>query len=143
MASVRLISQEGDSFEVTSSEIECSRLISKMAKDLLVVTTIPLHNIPSKILSIIQKFMQLSVCPSSKDWVHQFIEKHQDSINDLIMTSHFLEIDLLTDGLAEFIAEKITLCESVEEIRSSFGITNDFTSKEEAMVRDQVIWAFD
>lgn len=59
---------------------------------------------------------------------------------DLIVAANFLDIEGLVNlgcaKIATFIKGK-----TVEEIRDTFGIENDFTPQEEAQLREENRWA--
>lgn len=75
------------------------------------------------------------------DWDCKFIEMEQiDNLIDLIVAANFLDIEGLVNlgcaKIATFIKGK-----TVEEIRDTFGIENDFTPQEEAQLREENRWA--
>jgi len=70
-------------------------------------------------------------------------ELEQPELFALILAANFLEIKpLLTLG-CKVVANLIKACKTVEEIRTKFGIQNDFTPEEEEQVKRENQWCED
>lgn len=141
MSFLQLISADGDIFDVSNNELKCSRLLTKVACDLIVVTKIPFNNISTDNMIFIHKFMKLAANPPGDNWVQNYIADCSADLCSLLHSAHFLEMDLLTDAITDYIAKKIEKCQTINELRTRLHITNDLTPDEEAGVRLQVDWA--
>ncbi|KAI1137227.1 E3 ubiquitin ligase SCF complex, Skp subunit [Hypoxylon sp. FL0543] len=74
-------------------------------------------------------------------WAKGFFENlSQDETFALITTANFLDIQLLIEQTATFIAGKIKGM-STEQMREYFNIENDFTPEEEERIRRENEWA--
>lgn len=70
----------------------------------------------------------------------QFVNSlSQSLIFELIYASNFIDFRLLLDVLSKTVANMIKN-KSVDEIRSTFNIVNDFTSQEEEQLRQENAW---
>ncbi|KAJ6740589.1 SCF UBIQUITIN LIGASE SKP1 COMPONENT [Salix purpurea] len=69
-------------------------------------------------------------------------EKTDEDLVEMIPVANYLEIKDLLDVLNQAVADRIQN-RSVEYVRSFFGIDNDFTSEEEALLREEHAWAFE
>lgn len=63
-----------------------------------------------------------------------------ETMEKVMMAANFMNIASLLGVMAECIADKIK-GKSPQEIRETFGITNDFTPEEEAAVLEENAWA--
>lgn len=116
MSFIQVISSDGVIFNISSTELSCSKLLMRIAGDLFLVTKINLDNIPSEVLGNIHRFMKLSVNPPSERWIKDFLEDCAANLCPLLQASHFLEIDQLTSAISELIASQITECKTVEAV---------------------------
>lgn len=73
------------------------------------------------------------------DWDKKFLEIDQSLLIELIMAANYLNIKDLLDLTCAKVASMIK-GKSPEQIRSMFGIENDFSPEEEAKIRDENRW---
>lgn len=142
MSFVQVRCSDGAEFDLSMDEIACSKVLKAMTEDQLVVTKINLDMITSSVMANIHKFMKLTV-NSPGEWIDSFMEECAQELTPLLQASHFLEIDSLTEAIAEFIAKQIQQHGSIASMRDTFGIVNDLTPEEEAAAKMQVLWALD
>jgi len=71
-----------------------------------------------------------------------FVEVDQATLFDLILAANYLNVKGMLDLTCQTVADMIK-GKSVEEIRQTFNIKNDFTPEEEAEIRKENQWAFD
>ncbi|KAJ1703861.1 hypothetical protein LUZ63_003640 [Rhynchospora breviuscula] len=76
-----------------------------------------------------------------ENWERHFIDMDPMMLLDLCRVACFLQIKELVDMTAKKIADIIT-GKSVEEIRQTFKIINDFSPEEEEEIRREHHWAF-
>ncbi|XP_072963639.1 SKP1-like protein 1A [Typha angustifolia] len=90
----------------------------------------------------INKRTKLAKEAEIKAWDKEFIDVSLDTLYDFLMASNYLEVqgllDLSVDKLAHLISGK-----TVEEIRTTFNIENDFTPEEENEIKREFPWAFE
>ena len=141
MSFVQVRCSDGVEFDLSIEEIACSKLLKEMTGDLLVVTKINLDMIDSSVMANIHKFMKLTV-NSPGEWIDSFIEECAQELTPLLKASHFLEIEPLTEAIAEYIAKQIQQRRTIQSMRDAFGIVNDLTPDEETSAIMQVVWAF-
>ncbi|KAJ2826433.1 hypothetical protein FBU31_003442 [Coemansia sp. 'formosensis'] len=70
---------------------------------------------------------------------HQFCRVDQGTLFDIMLAANFLDIQPLLD-LAGYTVANMVKGKSVEEIRSTFNIKNDFTPEEEEEVLRENAW---
>ena len=76
------------------------------------------------------------------DWDKIFYNQDQSVIFELILASNYLDIKPMLDAGCKTIANMIKN-KTVEEIRKTFNIKNDFTPEEEEKVRKENEWCED
>ena len=74
------------------------------------------------------------------DWDREFINVDQGTLFEVILAANYLDIKGLLDLGCKTVANMIK-GKSVEEIRKTFNITNDFTPEEEEKIRKENEWA--
>ncbi|KAJ2559215.1 hypothetical protein EV175_000444 [Coemansia sp. RSA 1933] len=70
---------------------------------------------------------------------HEFCRVDQGTLYDIILAANFLDIQPLLD-LAGYTVANMVKGKSVEEIRKTFDIKNDFTPEEEENIRKANAW---
>jgi S-phase kinase-associated protein 1 len=75
-------------------------------------------------------------------WNQEFVRIEQAELFELILAANFMNIKNLLELCCQSVANMIK-GKSPEQIRSTFGITNDFTEQEEAEVKRENQWAFE
>jgi S-phase kinase-associated protein 1 len=74
-----------------------------------------------------------------QEWYATFIDVDQEIVLELTLAANYLEIKPLLDLTCATVASKIK-GKTPEEIRTQFGLVNDFTPEEEAQVREENKW---
>ncbi|KAJ3101681.1 hypothetical protein HDU97_001222 [Phlyctochytrium planicorne] len=156
---VKLTSSDGQEFSV-GKEIACqSILIKNMLEDVgeSEDQPIPLPNVSGPILSkVIEYATQHKDDPppppeeemkpkSSEDideWDREFMTVDQGTLFEIILAANYLDMKNLLDLGCKTVANMIK-GKSVEEIRKTFNIVNDFTPEEEEQIRKENEWCED
>lgn len=68
------------------------------------------------------------------DWDKEFMKMDQETLFEIILAANYLDIKGLLDLGCKTVANMIK-GKSVEEIRKTFNIVNDFTPEEEELIR--------
>jgi len=75
-------------------------------------------------------------------WDAAFVDIDQAILFEVILAANYLDIKSLLDLTCAKVASMIK-GKTVEEIRKTFNIVNDFTPEEEAQVREENRWCDD
>jgi len=153
---LKLVSSEGQTFEVEESVATNSQLIKNMVEDSGTDEEIPLPNVKSAILekvieycrhlkeeapSEIEKPLKTQVMQDIVSaWEAAFIDMEQEMLFELILAANYLDIKPLLDLSCAKVATMLK-GKTPEEIRRTFNIENDFTPEEEAQIREENRWA--
>ncbi|KAJ3086889.1 suppressor of kinetochore protein mutant [Quaeritorhiza haematococci] len=156
---VKLNSSDGQEFTV-AKEIACqSVLIKNMIEDVGEAEdqAIPLPNVNGPILSKVIEYATYhkddpppppedEAKPKSSDdieeWDREFMNVDQGTLFELILAANYLDMKGLLDLGCKTVANMIK-GKSVEEIRKTFNIVNDFTPEEEEQIRKENEWCED
>ena len=155
-AMVTLISSDGERFEVPEAAATMSQTIRHMIEDGCTDGGIPLPNVTGSILAKVLEYCNKhaaasaggegSSSSSDKEELDKFdkafVEVDQATLFDLILAANYLNVKGMLDLTCQTVADMIK-GKSVEEIRQTFNIKNDFTPEEEAEIRKENQWAFD
>lgn len=152
---VKLLSQDGQEFEVTVKEAKMSETVRNLIEDTGIENAIPLPNITGKILSKVVEYLNhhaKDVVVVSEDdkkeekrtddiipWDLDFCKVDNATLFELILAANYMDIKPLLDLTCKTVANMIK-GKTPEEIRNTFGINNDFTPEEEAQVRKENEW---
>ncbi|ETW09084.1 hypothetical protein H310_01543 [Aphanomyces invadans] len=154
---VNLVSQDGDSFEVSREVAVMSELVRTMIADEQddEAQEIPLPNVKSTVLSKVIEFCshhhnnpmpEIEKPLRSGDmhdvvseWDATFVDIEQDLLFELILAANYMDIKSLLDLACAKVASMIK-GKTPQEIRETFNITNDFTPEEEAQIREENKW---
>ncbi|XP_003372289.1 Skp1 family, dimerization domain protein [Trichinella spiralis] len=156
---LKVISSDGEAFEVDSKAIKLSKTVKTMLEDLCTdegkaeLEPIPLPNVNSTILKKILLYCEhhkddVAVCESEEgdrrsddisSWDSEFLKVDQGTLFDIILAANYLEIKSLLDVACKTVANMIK-GKSPEEIRRTFNIKNDFTPEEEEQIRRENAW---
>jgi S-phase kinase-associated protein 1 len=156
---VHLVSQEGDSFDVSVKVAKMSELIKTMIDDEqeedAEAQEIPLPNVKSAVLTKVIEFCRhYSEDPMNEiekplksanmqevvqEWFANFVKIEQELLFELILAANYMDIKPLLDLTCATVASMIK-GKTPEEIRKTFNIVNDFTPEEEAQVREENKW---
>ncbi|KAJ4950145.1 hypothetical protein NE237_026977 [Protea cynaroides] len=77
-----------------------------------------------------------------KKFDSEFMKVGKETLFDLILAANYLNIKSLLDLTCQTLADCIKDM-SVENVRKTFNIKNDYTPREEEKVRDENKWAFE
>ncbi|TPX52291.1 hypothetical protein SeMB42_g01537 [Synchytrium endobioticum] len=77
-----------------------------------------------------------------EDWDREFMNVDQGTLFELILAANYLDMKNLLDLGCKTVANMIK-GKSVEEIRKTFNIVNDFTPEEEEQIRKENEWCED
>ena len=155
-AMVTLISSDHERFEVPEAAATMSQTIRHMIEDGCTDGGIPLPNVTGSILAKVLEYCNKhaaasaggegSSSSSDKEELDKFdkafVEVDQATLFDLILAANYLNVKGMLDLTCQTVADMIK-GKSVEEIRQTFNIKNDFTPEEEAEIRKENQWAFD
>ena len=155
-ATITLISSDGVQFAVPESAANLSETIQHMIEDGCTDGGIPLPNVTGSILAKVLEYCNKhaaasaggegSSSSSDKEELDKFdkafVEVDQATLFDLILAANYLNVKGMLDLTCQTVADMIK-GKSVEEIRQTFNIKNDFTPEEEAEIRKENQWAFD
>ncbi|KAI8826935.1 Skp1 family, dimerization domain-containing protein [Fimicolochytrium jonesii] len=156
---VKLTSSDGQDFAVPK-EVACqSVLIKNMLEDVGEADDqpIPLPNVSGPILQKVIEYAthhkddppappEEEAKPKSSDdigeWDREFTNVDQGTLFELILAANYLDMKGLLDLGCKTVANMIK-GKSVEEIRKTFNIQNDFTPEEEEQIRKENEWCED
>jgi len=155
---VRLVSVEGESYEVPLDVAKMSELVKNMIdddQDEDEAQEIPLPNVKSQILAKVIDFLNhykteamtdiekplksANMHEVVQDYYANYVTVEQDILFELILAANYLDIKPLLDLTCATVASMIK-GKTPEEIRKTFNIVNDFTPEEEAQVREENKW---
>jgi S-phase kinase-associated protein 1 len=149
---VTLQSQDGQEFKVEVNVAEMSETIKNLIEDAGVDQAVPLPNVTGKILSKVVEYCKYHVDNPIEDkkdgekrtddiigWDLDFCKVDQPTLFELILAANYLDIKDLLDLTCKTVANMIK-GKTVEEIRKTFNIKNDFTPEEEEQVRKENEW---
>ncbi|CAM0958067.1 unnamed protein product [Alopecurus aequalis] len=146
---ITLVSSDGERFEITREAAAMSQTINHMMEDDCVENGVPLPNVGSKILAKVIEYCNKHVAGATsgeqedlKNFDAKFIEMDQTMLFDVILAANYLDIKGLLDLSCQSVADMIK-GKSVEDIRKTFNIVNDFTPEEEEEIRRENQWAFE
>ena len=156
---VALVSQEGDSFNVSMAVARMSELVKTMIDDdqddADETQEIPLPNVKATVLSKVIEFCthhhanpmaeiekplkSANMHEVVVEWDANFVDIEQELLFELILAANYMDIKSLLDLTCAKVASMIK-GKTPEEIRKTFNIVNDFTPEEEAQVREENKW---
>ncbi|KAG2637568.1 SKP1-like protein 11 [Panicum virgatum] len=148
---ILLISSDGERFEVPEEASNLSETIRHMIEDGCTEGGVPVPNVTGRILAKVLEYCNKHAADaeSNKEELDKFdkafvdeVKADQATLFDLILAANYLNVKGLLDLTCQTVADMIK-GKSVEEIRQTFNIKNDFTPEEEAEIRKENQWAFD
>lgn len=148
---ILLISSDGERFEVPEEAANLSETIRHMIEDGCTEGGVPVPNVTGRILAKVLEYCNKHAADaeSNKEELDKFdkafvdeVKADQATLFDLILAANYLNVKGLLDLTCQTVADMIK-GKSVEEIRQTFNIKNDFTPEEEAEIRKENQWAFD
>uniref|UniRef100_A0A6G1SE86 S-phase kinase-associated protein 1 n=1 Tax=Aceria tosichella TaxID=561515 RepID=A0A6G1SE86_9ACAR len=158
MTKIKLLSQDGEVFEVERDVIAASTTIKNMMDQIEVGAEddepIPLQNVTGAILKRVIQWAQYHRADKNENndddqkekrsddinsWDSDFLKVDQGTLFELLLAANYLGIDGLLDAACKTVANQIR-GKQPEEIRKTFNIQNDFTQEEEAEVKLENQW---
>ncbi|XP_014211359.1 S-phase kinase-associated protein 1 [Copidosoma floridanum] len=160
MQTIKLLSNDNQTFEVDVKVAQCSMTIKTMLDDLGIANEedpddqpVPLPNVNGGILKKVLEWCKYHKddAPVSEDdhsdkrtddicdWDAEFLKVDQGTLFELILAANYLDIKGLLDTSCKTVANMIK-GKTPEEIRKTFNIRNDFSPAEEEQVRKENIW---
>ncbi|KAH9249077.1 hypothetical protein BASA81_013196 [Batrachochytrium salamandrivorans] len=158
---VRLSSSDAQEFTVAKDIAYQSVLIKNMLEDLGddEDASIPLPNVAGTVLAKVIDYAthhkddvppppedeNKNITKSSEDideWDKEFINVDQGTLFEIILAANYLDMKGLLDLGCKTVANMIK-GKTVEEIRKTFNIVNDFTPEEEEQIRKENEWCED
>jgi len=153
---LRLISSEGEKFEVLKKVAITSELVKTMAEGDKEENEIPLPNVKSAVLRKVIEYMRYHVDQPSREiekplksanmqevvsqFDADFVDVDQEVLFELILAANYMDVKPLLDLCCAKVASMIK-GKTPEAIRKTFNIVNDFTPEEEAAIIAENKWA--
>ena len=135
-----------------------SELLKGILEDYPDDAEVPLNNVKSNILKKIKEYLEHyensepkeidRPLPSQnfkecvEDWDFNYINIDLELIFELILGANYMDIKNLLE-LASAKVASIIKGKNTEEIRKTFGITNDFTPEEEQQILEENKWCME
>ncbi|RCN30906.1 Skp1 family, dimerization domain protein [Ancylostoma caninum] len=154
-AIMRLVTNDGENFDVPRDVIRLSTTINTMLQDLGLDNEsndpIPICNVSGPIMKKVLQWCTFHKDdpPSTDDsdnrekrtddipsWDVEFLKVDQGTLFELILAANYLDIKGLLDVTCKTVANMIK-GKTPEEIRRTFNIKNDFTPEEEEQIRKE------
>ncbi|CAN6199876.1 unnamed protein product [Urochloa humidicola] len=167
---ITVVSSEGKPFKVSEEAARLSSVLADMVDNGCAGGSIPLPNVTAKALSTVIKYCDKHAAaaaaaakPDSDDgaeegssssgtaasdttlaeWDRKLVDKlTMDSLFDLLLAANFLDIKGLLGVVSQKVADTIQ-SKSPAQVRTIFGIANDFTPEEEEEIRKESPWAYE
>lgn len=144
-AKIKLVSQEGEVFEVTKRTAFMSLTVKNILNDADAGADmkVPLPVVDAATLSKVIEycnFMKDKIDEHrNEEWEKRFIDLEDEAIFKIIIAANYMEIKQLLDLACEKVASEIR-GKSVEQIRERFNLKNDYTPEEEEEVKREFTW---
>lgn len=148
---VTLRSSDAKGIEVDVRTACMSETVKKLMEDSVELMGteggVPLPNVRSEILEKVLQYCEKHAGEAKDDDVEKFDKAFlagmdQNTLFETISAANFLDIKGLLDLTCKAVADQIK-GKTPEQIRTLYGIENDFTPEEEEEIRRENQWAFD
>ncbi|XP_034581069.1 SKP1-like protein 1B [Setaria viridis] len=165
---ITLVSSEGKPFKVSEEAARLSTDLADMVDNGCAGGNIPLSNVTSRALATVIKYCDKHAAAAAMaDSDHGAAEGSSSSVNaaasettlaegdrklvdkltmgallDLLLAANFLDIKGLLGAASDKVADMIK-SKTPAQVRTIFGIANDFTPEEEAEIRKESPWAYE
>ena len=153
-----LVSSDGEKVEISSKAVQRSVLVKGIIEDYPDDEEVPLNNVKCNILKKIKEYVEHYENTEPKEierplpsqnfkecvdeWDNNYIDVELDLIFELILGANYMDIKPLLE-LASAKVASIIKGKTTEEIRKTFGITNDFTPEEEQQIIEENKWCME
>lgn len=138
---VLVVGADRTRFEVAPEVARLSVTLRNLMEDVGCAQPIPVEGVSSTAMARIVQWCTRYLANADDAARDVIREMTHDEIFDLMTSANYLDIEPLFDALCLAVADMIR-GKRPEEIRSTFGIENDFTPEEEETVRRENAWAF-
>ena len=164
---VCLCSSDDEAFKVleeviSTTSVMIKGMITEASKSTAATTTttLPILNVTaatlSRVLDYVNKHFDTAVIRLDDDYNFcatgdehplarfddDFVDADNDTLIDLVHAAEYLNIKKLFDLTCKAMADKLK-GRTIDGIRKTFGIVNDYTKEEEEEVRRENSWAFE
>ena len=155
---ITLVSSDSEKIEVSAKAVQRSVLVKGIIEDYPDDAEVPLNNVKSKTLKKIKEYLEHYENEEPKEierplpsqnfkecvgeWDYNFIELDLDDTFEIILGANYMDIKPLLE-LASAKVASIIKGKTTEEIRKTFGITNDFTPEEEQQIIEENRWCME
>ncbi len=155
---ITLVSSDSEKIEVSAKAVQRSVLVKGIIEDYPDDAEVPLNNVKSKTLKKIKEYLEHYENEEPKEierplpsqnfkecvgeWDYNFIELDLDDTFEIILGANYMDIKPLLE-LASAKVASIIKGKTTEEIRKTFGITNDFTPEEEQQIIEENKWCME
>jgi S-phase kinase-associated protein 1 len=140
MEVVTLMSNDGNSFEVSTSWATKLNTVKNVMDDVGIDQPIPVREVSGKTLEKVVSFLRYEDEKSTKEKVNEFLASMtQSDLFETILAANYLDYPTLLDATCSRVSDMIR-GKTPAEIRTTFGIKNDFTPEEEQQVIQENEW---
>lgn len=158
MAKIKLLSADGETFDVEREVISASTTIKNMMDQIDATSEddepIPLQNVTGSILKRVIQWAQYHRNDKNENaeddqrekrsddigaWDSEFLKVDQGTLFELLLAANYLGIEGLLDAACKTVANQIR-GKGPDEIRRTFNIQNDFTPEEEEQTKYDNQW---
>ena len=155
---ITLISSDLVNVEISAKALQRSALVKEIIEGSPNITEVSLNQVNGRILIKIKEYLEHYENTEPKEierplpsqnfkdcvdeWDNNYIDVDLDLIFELILGANYMDIKPLLE-LASAKVASIIKGKTTEEIRKTFGITNDFTPEEEQQIIEENKWCME
>ena len=141
MEVVTLMSNDGNSFEVSTSWATKLNTVKNVMDDVGIDQPIPVREVTGKTLEKVVSFLRYEdEMGEKKEKVNEFLASmSQSDLFETILAANYLDYPTLLDATCTRVSDMIR-GKTPAEIRATFNIKNDFTPDEEQQVIQENEW---